>query len=207
MNQEHKIQEIAIELVERARQGDQVAMGTLCLVRENAKRGEARAIYTRDFLVKYIDANPPPENRFGQELLAPATNKAISALAQAIQSEDPVEYSTAVLALTPGNSTDALEKTAVALANGPELWEPNPRISALQAMFTTPLEAKAFAYSFQYSNQLSRLLSIAISALPTVKRAMQIGYAVGLARRIQGIRRDDVPIATLSSMAAWELGE
>lgn len=52
------IQEMARNVVERARAGDQVAMGLIVGVRENAAKGDPRAIASRKAILSYIDKHP-----------------------------------------------------------------------------------------------------------------------------------------------------
>ncbi len=51
-------QAAAVSLVRRARAGDQVAMGTLNLIRENAAKGEPKAVTMYDLLCSYVRQNP-----------------------------------------------------------------------------------------------------------------------------------------------------
>lgn len=209
MQNAQAIQQTAIELAERARLGDQVAMGTLAMVRINAKKGDPRAKYTLAFLTKWIEQNPPETNKFGAELLVPSAQKELVILSHAIQTENPEEYSTAVLALVPSKGLPALECAAVTLANGPNIFEHagQERVVAISDALPEGMERKAFLFGLSNSGKLSKLAAIAARVMPAVNRAMQLGFAVGLARRIQGVRLNNVPIALLSSSAAWELGE
>lgn len=55
------VQELARDVVERARAGDQVAMGILVQVRENAKRHSPKAVMARAAIMQYIQRHPPDE--------------------------------------------------------------------------------------------------------------------------------------------------
>lgn len=57
--QNQGVQEMARDVVERARAGDQVAMGILVQVRENAKQHQPKAVIARAAILDYIKRHPP----------------------------------------------------------------------------------------------------------------------------------------------------
>jgi len=62
----------AASLVRRARAGDQNAMATLNLIRENAAKGEPKAVSMYDLLCGYVRRNPVQEQRAAAKAFAAA---------------------------------------------------------------------------------------------------------------------------------------
>lgn len=75
--QRQDVRSMARDVVERARAGDQVAMGILVQVRENAKRHQPKAVVARAAILDYIKRNPPSD--MGAEPLS-LSKKAMSCL-------------------------------------------------------------------------------------------------------------------------------
>lgn len=203
-----EMERAAADLVVRARAGDQVAMGILAMVRTNALKGSKRAKVAYRYLQRYVKAHPVTDAMSGFEA-ALKSDRLAKTLESSIGTENPLHYSSAVVAMVPDINATSLTRAAVVLANGPDLCtgkDANPRISALHSSFAGEDEHKAFRFGVA-TNDISKIYPIAQRSTPKQNRALQIGYAVGLARRIQAVRRPNVPIAVISKMAAWELGE
>jgi hypothetical protein len=68
---------VAFEVVERARAGDQVAMAIMAEVRDNAKKGDRLARHNKKLIDEYIEKHPP--SQMGVDQLVLNTNKLIGA--------------------------------------------------------------------------------------------------------------------------------
>lgn len=195
-------------LVERARLGDQVAMATILEVGNAARKGGERAKAAYRMLKQYIDTHPAHENTFGEEIVLAQQNRAlVHTLSSAIEQSTPVQYVSAVMALVPSVGFDSLDKASVTLANGPDISSSESEyLTAVNESFPEE-ERKAFQFGLKNSSNLSKILAVAQKANDKENKALQIGYSMGVARRIQAVRHDNAPISVLSGMAAWELGE
>lgn len=189
----------AEELVLRSRAGDQNAMATISMIRKNAARGNERAQLTLQMIKEFIGQFPVQDKpqKFGAEQARPKTDLAI--VHEEVKREDPLQYSSAVIALLPVFVGRNLNQVAVLLSNGADLLEAdNPRISAV---------VKAFPQRAREMFELGMQCRTAKRAKFLGDEFAAIGYSVGRARTIQGIRSGKLPIADLDNMAAWELGE
>ncbi len=75
--------DVAFEVVERARAGDQVAMAIMAEVRDKAAKGDRQARRTAGQIQEYIKKHPPMH--FGADRLVLNTNKMIGANQKALQ--------------------------------------------------------------------------------------------------------------------------
>lgn len=203
-----KMKRAAQHLVERARLGDQVAMATILEVGKAARSGIERAQLSYRMLKRYIETHPARENTFGEEIVLAQQNRAlVHTLSTSIEHASPVQYVSAVTALVPSVGFDSLAKASVTLANGPDIASSSSEyLAAVEASFPDD-ERKAFEFGLKNSSCLSKILECSKRVSDKENKALQIGYSMGVARRIQAVRHENVPISVLSGMAAWELGE
>lgn len=188
-------------LVERARLGDQNAMGMLTRVKEQASKGVPRAKLAFEHLMSYIRKNPakghgyvPTRRRMGPNFY--------NLIRQASQQTDPARFSAdvATLAMKAPDSNAA----AVALADGQLLTR--ERLQAIARLLGEEKEQKLFFYCCHCND--GRRIRMVIQVLPPHgKQIVKAGRIIGHARKIQGIRSGNMPLARLSPMVAWELGE
>lgn len=183
----HQRQDAARDVVERARSGDQVAMGILAMVRDNAKKGDAKAMQSFRAINRYISKNPP--NSIGAEvsdITNPNASKAIQALWMNPTNETVVK-ALPLVGFWPG---------AVALAHGPRLDE--ERLTEIQAVI--PEDARdEFKGGVKFWQK---------KAPPDASdQHWLIGRIIGLARCLQRLQIPTVPIASFCPFTAWELGE
>jgi hypothetical protein len=206
-------------LVERARQGDQNAMGMIASIREEAMAGNSRARRSLEMLKGYAyehpAAAPPNMGAEKKEPLDRRTSGLLRLLSDSVESGDAQQYQAGIRMCIPGlrQSTPALDAAGVILANGPPLLrdrEGNAGISdAIEVQFGTEKRMpprQAFRYGAKRTKQ-PEVVREAMTMLPkSGVDAMCVGYAVGLGKRIQAVRKG-APINLLSTDAAWELGE
>lgn len=201
-----RMQLVAAELVDRARDGDQNAMALLQRIGENARAGVPRARMAFAMCEKYMNEHPPGSFGYDSPRKRMQTRGLLTTVSKAIQSRSgPVEYSSALHALLPGVLTIVdPSDAAVIVSNGPELTDKeNQRVNAILAAFGTDDERNAFRAGGRTDN----LGAILNRFKDELKPAAAIGYIVGLARRIQLVRLPETPLSVLSKDVAWELGD
>lgn len=204
----------AIGLVQRARVGDQNAVAMIIMVKRSAQAGSDRAKQTLRVIKEYIQKNPMPNTcrvGFG---CTPATQNVINRLHSRINGE-PQTYVRAVseevpliedafsAAVTLANSGDLLHDRNGSVARS---QDGNPRIRGLLKKMVPQCQA-AFLYGMESCNKPLHKLQPNGEFHADAPSALHIGRSIGMARRIQAVRLPHVSIATISPMAAWELGE
>jgi len=75
--------DVAFEVVERARAGDQVAMAIMAEVRDKAARGDRQARRSAAAIKEYIDKHPP--SQMGMDVLVKQTDKMVGANQKALR--------------------------------------------------------------------------------------------------------------------------
>lgn len=193
----------AASLVERARCGDQVAMGILVELGRAAKSGNQRAAKAARDVQRYIEEHPPMARMAGESVGIDADAKTSGALWSGMRTEDDLQYSAVVVALVP--CIQCAERSITMLSLGPDIWQDAERLGALAACFGAEEHKVAFGIGVANAGNADALVSFGAEMEPDELMAMHIGHCVGLARRIQGARRPDTSIGVLSKMAAWEL--
>ena len=181
-------QNAARDVVERTRAGDQVAMGILAMVRDNAKLGNPKAQQSLRAIERYISKNPPIG--IGSEvsdITSPHAAAAISALWQNPTHETIVK-ALPLVGFWPG---------VVALSHGPNL--DNERLGQLSSV--VPEEHRP-AFQGGVNHWQSKTPNI----IPD-ERGWLLGRIIGLARCLQLVRLPHVAVATFCPITAWELGE
>jgi hypothetical protein len=209
-----KMKSGAIGLVQRARVGDQNAMAMIIMVRRSAAAGSARAKQTLRVIKEYIRNNPMPnvcKVGFG---CTPATQAIVNRMHSRIGAE-PQAYVSVVSQEVP-RIEDAYT-AAVTLANSGDLihdrngkiartQDANPRIRGILKKLNPQCQS-AFIYGMESCHKPLHKLQPSGEFHADAPSALHIGRTIGIARRIQAVRLPHVSIATISPMAAWELGE
>ena len=211
-----KLNHSAIDLVQRARVGDQNAVAMLMMLKKSALAGGELAKTSMTLVDKYIKENPMPDWAgcigFG---CSPATQVIINQLHSRIGA-DPDDYAQAIHDELP--RIDNPQFAAVPLANlGNLLMDKkgklartlygNPRIKSLIKKLHNRGAVQAFVYGMQSCNKPISKLKPEGEYSQDKRAALHMGRSIGIARKIQAVRLPNVPIATISPMAAWELGE
>ena len=203
-------QRLAAEsLVERARNGDQNATAMIVMVRRSAEKGaelakrslEAIKAYALGHPVTALDAAVGVNGERDER----EKNDALSLLRRAGR-EKGAAYSAKLAAYIPAVEQNAHDSSlaAVLIASGPEV---TPQVySHIEKSFA---KASHQAFLFGYKNALHTSKVFAkLSASPSdVAKALQVGYVLSLARRLQTARTPQGRIAVYSPEAAWELQE
>lgn len=174
------VERTAQDVVERARAGDQVAMGLMAQVRDRAKQGNPRAKQSLRAMQRYIDKNPPVT--IGKE--ANGTTSPLAPIAAKALWTNP----------TPKVIVTALPlmrfwQGVVALVHGPRL--DNERLVHISD-------------ELHGENQPAFKEAVVDFRNP---KGWAMGRIVGLARCIQRLQIPSVPISTFCPATAWELGE
>src|SRR4051812_37701655 len=195
-----KVQQIntaAKDLVARSRLGDQNAIAMIIMIRQSAKAGSKRAIYTLKYLTDYVKKHPIRVDckiGFGCD---PATQRVINSM-HSRMGADPASAANTVVRAVPKISEPVL--AAPTLANTGNLLgkiENNPRINEICQYFDEDqLDAFQFGCTFCYEDTDSMHADMS----EKVHKALHIGKAIGIARRIQAARKPGTSIAVISKM-------
>jgi hypothetical protein len=196
-----KLKLAAENLVERARQGDQVAQGTLIEMRKNAQAGSERALVAYRTCREYIRSHPVdrPVN-FGAE-----NNTAIVHIRKAIQLPiSTTRYAAIVAAFVPnvGAEFDATENAAVAMADGPPIDK-----QVVREVMTMMGKKNAFLAGYKNALKEGRIKGYLAKLNTEGRKAMQVGYALGLAKVLQHVRKADTMFTDVWPDIGWEMGE
>lgn len=178
-------QDAARDVVERARSGDQVAMGILAMVRDNAKKGDPKAQQSMRALERYVSKNPPV--RIGREASDITSPVASAALWKPDATNETIVKALPLVGFWPG---------AVALSHGANL--DGTRLDNLSEAIPEG-HRQAFKGGVVYWQKKTPDLED--------ERGWLLGRIVGLARCIQLVRLPHVSIALMCPVTAWELGE
>ena len=178
-----------IELVDRARLGDQNAAAMLIRVRENAQKGVERAKRAYGAAMAHARGQRPPS--------APAVHgDPLQAMKRAAKgSTNPATYLATVRLAPFAPSRPAAEM----LSRGPLIGK--DVLSFIGSTFGSEPEKRAYEYGVIGPDVgVEKAL---MRSKPQYRRAIMTGHIVGLARRLQAARAGN--IAAISPKAAWEL--
>ncbi len=173
----------AASVVERARCGDQVAIAIITKVRKRAEAGDELAKASLEAIKAYCTKN---------QVRGPSTG--MLELHQAcVFGKDPEK---AGEALSKVAATDP-ETAAVTISNTCDAKK------LAKALYTLMGNNKAFGAAYLGKAGLEVMSKLNHEA----QHAFMMGYVVGMATRIQLVRRPGVPLAVLSKSIAWECGQ
>jgi hypothetical protein len=199
--QPRSIEEAAMTLVERARSGDQNAVGMICEIRDNAARGIERAKKTNDAIGHYLKTHPVEEDNSGDFGEDPEADIMAEKLMTAIGAEE-TDYVETVIKQLPPLANKNLKKAIVTIANGPSLVS-NYR-GAIDAFCEALPENERDAFAFGATKT-----ALALSAMRDMphecQHALILGYVLGKARQIQCVRIPNCPVSYQSTIAGEEL--
>lgn len=173
------------QLVERSRNGDQVATSIISRVRKQAEKGNKLAKESLNEIVRYAKANPPytPAGAEAAELSA--------FCAEPNQNIDNIGPALSKVALANPNSA------SVAIAN-------SCNATALAKELNAALEHDGFLLAFKNPGQFLKVMR---KLDHESQHAALLGFVLGLACRLQAVRKPNAPIGIYSQVVAWELGE
>lgn len=186
------LDDAAKDLVLRARDGDQNAMGLIAEVRAQARAGSARARASQAALMAYVRAHPVQESDIGAE--ARTHVRKIAKLG-------PMIAYVSLLRL-PAFGPEAALAGAVTLANGPRLS--GERVHDMGLLMDErdqrPFFLGVTTCCCDAKRHASRLP-------PRAACAVMAGQCVQIAFNLQRVRAPGTSISRFSPMAGWELGE
>lgn len=192
--------------VDRSRLGDQNATAILCLVGQKARAGDGKAVYVQKLARAYIAKNPPPE--FGAEPAIPVKPSAILPLQSqlALAATDPSRFAVTLAAYVPslGLNASALNGAAVMLSN---MTRPIDAAFLTLVRKALPTEHGKIFTDGTKAASLTKVRATLNKLAPKARGSHLVGYVLGTAQRVQNIRKPGTPIASISALAAWELGE
>jgi len=192
----------AESLVERARLGDQNAMATITSIAEAKAKGSQRANMAHALILDYIHKHPSPGHGFVARRKPTTRFNVYHLLREASKEPDLAQFAGDVGELVL-KAPDAMA-AAVSIADGCPLTR--DRLEAIAKLLGDEKEQRLFMYCLACSNGAK--MRILVQVLPPNGRQIaKAGSALGMARKIQGIRSGRMPLARLSPMVAWELGE
>jgi hypothetical protein len=186
----------AMQLVERARAGDQNAMGMLSEIGKNAQLGNSRAKSAYSLIVEYCRTHPVNNAIMGAE--------AQEALGVLKQPDNPIDQILNVLCSLPviGDPL-CIQAACVLLANGPQ-WNKARTKQADQLL--AGAERNLFRFGVENSSDSSKIQPVAKTIPQQGIGFLCAGHCIGTARRIQLARLPQVPVSVLSPEVGWELG-
>ena len=180
-----------IELVERARLGDQNATAMLVQIRKNAEKGVERAKRAFEAALAHARGKAPPAKRPAQVGADPLR----SMKRAAPRVKNAQQYLAVVSAAPLAPSLPAAELLSRGPAIGADV------LSLIGSTFGSEPEKKAYEYGVIGPRQ--GVQQALVKSAPPYRRALMTGHIVGLARRMQAARTGN--IAAISRKAAWEL--
>lgn len=173
-----------MQLVERSRQGDQVATATISMVRKNAEAGSEKARQSLEEIKRYARSSAPMAVNVGADAMA---------LRSACFGEDidNVGMQLSKVSLSDPNTA------VVTLANSCNVRE-------LAGKINECIKSDAFQHTFKRPGLFLELIKQADNE---TQHALLLGYVMGMANRLQAVRHPKCPVAVFSCEAAWELGQ
>lgn len=172
------IEQAAVSLVRRIRNGDQNAMGLAVMIGDNARKGDPTAQKTYKLMEAY----------------ATKTGTAVNGEPSARQPYNMGGEPSARQPYNMGNErVNSGWAKAVHLSNGPILHD--RKVADVASSFGEEHNAKAF------------IAGVIHPTYPAVNSAHHHGKVVGMARKIQAVRMPNSRISDYSPTVGWELGE
>lgn len=217
-----RMEAAAHDLVDRARLGEQNAQATLIQIREAAQSDNPRAKAAYEMCVNYANKQPlsqslvGPDRREAKRLGTPNADKMldgpVTALGRAVaKAQNAPHYAATVLSHVPavGGDMQSSQCAATALSHGPAI---NDNLLVTIKGAIGPAHAQSmFVAGVKLSANPRKVLEFAKAVAQKTKdgsllQALQTGYTVGLAKRLQAIRKG-APLKIFSVLVAWEMGE
>lgn len=193
-NRPKTIKDGAQDLVERSRAGDQNAMALICLVRDNAAKGNVRACQAADEILKYITDNPTEE-------VQKITTRKLEKLVREVQKAAFAgEFIEAVTSGVPEIAVHSIPKAVVTMANGPNLVKTD-KLKTLFDSFESDDERKAFQMGFKHGTGEMNGIP------PKLRGPFILGHIIGTAYKLQVIRLPNTPLSIFSASLGAEFGE
>jgi len=190
------IQKASTTLVDRAREGDQNAMALLAEITKNRASNE-KARMAFGYALDYTQKNPPRiRTIFGRD--TPKTS--FAGLAKA---KNEASYGRTIVAfvLDMGPSVRDSRIAGDIVAN----IRPVDRDALRRVLGATPPDLRRI-FDCSYRNP-SRAQKEAKGLAPIEIKALQLGYILGTAKKLQDLQKEETPISSVFPRVGWELGE
>lgn len=192
------IQEASHTLVDRARQGDQNAMGMIAAIRNNSGRGNPKAKLAAQHMHAYIQSNPVKRRtNFGKE------RRATFGALQRVKAVKGKGYGRQVVkfVLEMGENVQDSKLAAHVLATG----RPIDLVAIRDILAAIPPDIRGVLRVSYYNPHHAHRMCKGLE--PAELKVLQLGYILGMCHRIQEVCKPETPLAPFSPMVAWELGE
>lgn len=105
----------------------------------------------------------------------------------------------------PQKDSNVLFSACIALANGAPLS--TARLKAMASTFGSEEDEKLFLYAVVNYKKAGLVESLVTRFGEYVRKVVELGKGIGLARGIQMVRLPSTPVSAFSADAGWELGE
>jgi len=187
-----KIKAAVENLVERARQGDQNAIGILCRMRKNAAQRIPRAVFSYKYAVEYCKCKPI--NDLGIITIAgdsiqtsTACNSPLQLLKKTLAAikNDPKKYASIISSHIANMDPDILKAAAIFIAD---------KIDLVSEILNTVKKQNGPTFIDGYIGSEIK------------DNSSKVGFVVGYAKRLQDFRTNG-RLREFSPQIAWELGE
>jgi hypothetical protein len=197
------VQQAAADLVERARNYDQVAIATIVATANEAKAGNPKSKKGLEYILAYGRKNPIREYvSFGDELQAAAQS---DVLAKKVSDAMATDYLKAIFDEVPPLAMQSVHKAIVTVADGPILMvegQPDSLLSQIAAALP-PDQSRVFMTAVKRCEKSMKLMK---ALPPDYHKALMVGIILGKACKLQAVR-NGASISLICPVAAWELGE
>ncbi len=191
------IQKAAETLVLRSREGDQNAMGMLHTLAQNRKSGNPKAGLAYDYAMAYIKKNPVRKTpNFG----ACQRCTSFEGLAHAKQ---PLKYGRTIVAFVVDMGPSSYDSRVVAhiIAR----LRPIDTRAMRRLLACVPYDVRGnFGPGYRDPHNVQAHQR---GLTEGQVKALQLGYIMGLAKRIQELDREEIAVSRYSPIVGWELGE
>jgi hypothetical protein len=189
----------AEDLVIRTRAGEQNSAALLLEIGKNAKRGNRRALRSKQLIEEAI-ANIPLRTLSVVPAVHRESVPAKHFARIVVGADGPEPYGAQVMTLLPVLGI----RGVVMLANGPTLIK-SGRARAIAQSYPTASERHAFCLARRHAG--SACPSERAQLHPRLQNAMMVGDCFGIAQKIQELRLPNSSISAFDPAVGWELGE
>jgi hypothetical protein len=179
-------------LIERARQGDQNAIGILCQVRKNASKGYSRAAFSYEYALQYCKSKPIND-------LGIVSISGESVLKKSLASS-PLELLKTILESMKNNPSKIASVISSHVANL------DPEVLKAAAILIADIVSLHSEILQTVVKQNDENFIDGYVGKNNTDRSAKVGFVIGYAKKLQDFR-DTGNLNNLSKQIAWELGE
>jgi len=200
--QTEALKSAAESLVKRARNGDENAIGMICMVRQRSSVSP-RAQATMQYLAEYIKTHPVSQDD-GKPLFAgDKTIQVADALRKVlVNTAEPTRYAALLTSFVP-HTTGHCATTI--LADGPEIGA--EQVDAVLQRLPADALRKAFRAGMTARSCPRKVLGLRKRLRRPGQKALDLGFFLGRAKAIQDVRKPDSKLSDFHPGIGWELGD